>query len=340
MKKLKIVICHDRAIFKEGGVDRATIELANAFKRLGHEPIIIYKYGSKPKISNMESHKIKFPQLPFFNTLYFSIKLYKLIRRLNPDLVITQENSAPILGKLKQKHFHIIHNLEWLEIKNADKDIIYFTERPIMLFLEKVNSKRSDGVLTLNKGLAKDVKKFHNVSPKIIKWGINTEKFKPLKTKTPNKIPRIICVTTKNKKRKNLQILIDACKSLNVKLRLTNCPFKNLPSNVMDLGFISDKKLIEELQKADLFVLPSKQESFGLATLEALSCNTPVLLTKTGIWKEIVKNKTGEVVSGTVKELKKGIKKILRTNYKDKPRKLAEQYSWEKTAESILKIIK
>lgn len=51
------------------------------------------------------------------------------------------------------------------------------------------------------------------------------------------------------------------------------------------------------LRAADLFVLPSETESFGLAALEALSCGVPVLASATGGLGEVVDaGRTGELL--------------------------------------------
>ena len=55
------------------------------------------------------------------------------------------------------------------------------------------------------------------------------------------------------------------------------------------ITFIGSLPLIEEvLVGADLFFLPSETESFGLAALEALSCEVPVIATRVGGLPEVV----------------------------------------------------
>jgi len=55
------------------------------------------------------------------------------------------------------------------------------------------------------------------------------------------------------------------------------------------ITFIGSLPLIEEvLVGADLFILPSETESFGLAALEAMSCKVPVISTNVGGLPEVV----------------------------------------------------
>jgi glycosyltransferase involved in cell wall biosynthesis len=56
-----------------------------------------------------------------------------------------------------------------------------------------------------------------------------------------------------------------------------------------EITFIGNLPLVEEvLIGADLFLLPSESESFGLAALEALSCKVPVIATRAGGLPEVV----------------------------------------------------
>ncbi len=53
-------------------------------------------------------------------------------------------------------------------------------------------------------------------------------------------------------------------------------------------GRVAHERLPEYYTRAAVVVLPSRYESFGLVTLEALACGTPVVATRTGVAPEII----------------------------------------------------
>lgn len=64
------------------------------------------------------------------------------------------------------------------------------------------------------------------------------------------------------------------------------------------------------LRAAEALVLPSHQENFGIVVAEALSCGTPVLLSKrVNIWREVIASGAGlagkDTVDGTFESLRK-----------------------------------
>jgi glycosyltransferase involved in cell wall biosynthesis len=63
---------------------------------------------------------------------------------------------------------------------------------------------------------------------------------------------------------------------------------KRLQKDVYFLG--KQDKVYEKLAAADLFLLPSEMESFGLAALEAMACEVPVIATNAGGLPEVVEH--------------------------------------------------
>lgn len=64
---------------------------------------------------------------------------------------------------------------------------------------------------------------------------------------------------------------------------------RNLSHCVYLIGFIPEDKLPTYYQAADLFIMPTAElEGFGLSTIEALSCGTPVIATPVGANVEVV----------------------------------------------------
>ena len=64
---------------------------------------------------------------------------------------------------------------------------------------------------------------------------------------------------------------------------------RGVAANIRLTGYITEEELRASYQAADLFVLPTKElEGFGLVTLEALACGTPVLATPVGSNVEVL----------------------------------------------------
>ena len=63
---------------------------------------------------------------------------------------------------------------------------------------------------------------------------------------------------------------------------------KKLQKDVFFLG--KQDNVYEKLAAADLFLFPSQLESFGLAALEAMACEVPVIATNVGGVPEVVEH--------------------------------------------------
>jgi glycosyltransferase involved in cell wall biosynthesis len=98
------------------------------------------------------------------------------------------------------------------------------------------------------------------------------------------------------------------------------------------------------LQAAEVFVLPSHQENFGIAVVEALSAGTPVLISKpVNIWPEIIQDGAGlaadDTLEGTVAVLKQWL--AMDASAKAEMRRrtapcFRDRYTAERAARSLL----
>ena len=82
---------------------------------------------------------------------------------------------------------------------------------------------------------------------------------------------------------------------------------------VMWVGYLNGTAKLEALQSADVFVLPSYAENFGLAVVEALACGVPAIVSEhVAVAREISAGDAGLVVRQTVPAIKAALVEVLR----------------------------
>ena len=94
---------------------------------------------------------------------------------------------------------------------------------------------------------------------------------------------------------------------------------KTLPKNILAIGRTESKaELAEIYSAADVFVNPTKEDTFPTVNIEALSCGTPVITYKTGGSTEIIDDTCGIAVDkGNVSGIKDAILSLV-SNPKDR----------------------
>ncbi len=118
----------------------------------------------------------------------------------------------------------------------------------------------------------------------------------------------------------------------------------NIEDSVTSLGLIKQERLPYFYSAADVCVIPSYYESFGLVALESLACGTPVVATDVGDFESIIRQgETGYVVTdNTPRRLAKKIDLLLSRPSPDiesarSIRESVSRYSWSNIAEAIVR---
>lgn len=112
---------------------------------------------------------------------------------------------------------------------------------------------------------------------------------------------------------------------------------KNLSNYIHLKGWLTPEEVREELNKASIFVFPSRKEGFGLALVEAMAAGLPIIASDTGGIPEILKDTEALLVpTESPNDLADAIIKAL-TNLKWRSKAMissqrcAQRFGWEET---------
>jgi len=242
----------------------------------------------------------------------------------------------PILNKL---FFRLIKNLSIKFYNWCDEIIVPYHELMTQLKREGVKTEFS-----------------------VAKLGIDINIFSPTKDKSLNKRKvnihsnkQVVGYVGRISKEKNVGILLDAFKKLDnqddLQLLIVGDGPENQTKEFKELknctitGFVN--KVQNYLKAMDVFVMPSLTETTSLATLEAMSCGIPVVVSKVGFMKSyVVKNHNGiffpknssTMLAMKIEKLLKDYK--LREKLGEHARKtVAYSFSWERSINKIKKLL-
>jgi glycosyltransferase involved in cell wall biosynthesis len=139
--------------------------------------------------------------------------------------------------------------------------------------------KHSGKVLTTTDNMVAELKA-HGFSGDIIPWtrGVDRAVFKPAE-REPNPKYILVCVARVSKE-KNLEDFFELEYPGAHKIMVGDGPmldkYKKQYSDVEFVGFKTGSDLAAYYQMADVFVFPSRWETFGIVMIEAMACGTPV----------------------------------------------------------------
>lgn len=184
---------------------------------------------------------------------------------------------------------------------------------------------------------------------KVVYNGIDLEQFnyevKKMQFRQKNHIDDkiiILGVASVWSERKGLETFVQLSKRLPEPYRIVLVGLnakqkKKLPPNIIGIERVESKKELAEIYAdADIFLNPSKEETFGLTTIEALACGTYSIVLRDTACAEIAELNGGKVVDGTIESIERAIysaNKVI-----DKPQIDERLFSKEVYVEKMLDI--
>lgn len=186
--------------------------------------------------------------------------------------------------------------------------------------------------------------------------GVDLERFKPQGEKFNTKLIKpIVLAVGAFTEQKRMDLVIKAVARLkrvsllivggagDLKEKLT-VEGKRLLDDRFEVMSVPFTEMPKVYRVADIFTLPSaSSEAFGNVLVEAMASGLPVIATNDPIRREIVGD-AGVLVDPTnTNEYMAALQKALNTNWEGKPRKRAENFSWDEIAkkyEGLFKNIK
>jgi glycosyltransferase involved in cell wall biosynthesis len=288
-----------------------------------------------------------------------------LERKERFDVIFNPKFTVPFLSKAKK--VFVIHGSEWFVIPQA----YLWYDRWYTHTLTSLYCRNADRVITVSDVVKKDIVKFTGVNPdKVapVHNGFDPSRFHVIQdsylleaVQQEYQLPeRFILWTGQIYPPKNLGRLLEALAKVKdeiphklviageerwrAKEDLGLIERLGIKDRIHFTGWVSHDHLPAFYNLADLFVLPSLYEGFGIPLLEAMACGCPVLTSTTGSPREVVEHAGYLVDPLKVHDIAAGICEVLsnselRSAMVAKGLERVKEFSWEKCARETLGVL-
>jgi len=206
--------------------------------------------------------------------------LGKKIKEINPDYIhIATEGPLGLWARKYLSLYNIRHNTAYhTKFPEGLKKLFGIPEFITWKFVKWFH-KHSGKVLTTTDSMVKELQA-HGFEGEVVPWtrGVDREIFKPdLREDTTAKY--LLCVSRVSKE-KNLEAFFELDYPGYQKIMVGDGPmletYKKKYPEVTFTGFKTGINLARYYANAEVFVFPSRWETFGLVMIEAMACGTPV----------------------------------------------------------------
>ena len=297
---MRIALIHSR-YQRQGGAETYFLNLVAKFAAAGHHiDIYIYKYDKQLFVPDNVKIRLYYrPGLPrILKKWHFAHWVYKQLKKHQYD--ITLSNTHTIGQQLLVCGGCHVSYLERLQKRSSLKNYI-------RIALERRAYQSSECIIAHSKQVASELIEYfpefkHKVATLYPPCDLNVFKrvsrnkradFKNQFGMSSQHI-NLVFPSSGNKKMKGHYLLLEAMELLETNrytLFLAGLNEQPNRSNVRALGFVKDMSAL--FSAADLLILPSYYEAFGLVVVEALACGTPVVVSKYVGSSELITDKEG-----------------------------------------------
>lgn len=355
---------------KRTGVEEYIYNLARTFPKIDKKIQFVYFYNQKidlpdlkeleePKNVTLVNLKKNNRLLNLFFILFKRPRIEKILL-FKPDVILIP-SYRPIAHGENLKRITIFHDLSFEHFPS-------FYSLKIRLWHRLTNPRKqaqtSNHLIAVSQSTKKDLISLYKIPSKkisVVYHGvdlseINDFELKKIKEKLPEKF---IFTLSTLEPRKNLKTLIKAFKLLKKEV---NLPHKLViagkkgwlrkkdfalldHSEIIWLDHISPKEKTALYKLADIFVLPTYYEGFGLPVLEAMSLGTPVITSNLSSLPEVTKDSALLINPHNLEELKNALKSLLesknlRSVLKQGGLRRSKDFSWEECTKKTLGVLK
>jgi len=355
-------------------IDGTRIYIQNMLKNFGSldkesQFLIYHKSEFNPELSFpvFKNYKIKNLSFPFWWTqTRFAWEIF----REKPDVLWMPMHSLPFLRSKKTKTVITIHDLAFkffpqFFTKKDLRRLNYFTDYAVRnadKLIAVSNSTKND-ILKCYPKINEDKIKiiYHGYDKNLFNENISPEEIKKINTKYQILNTRYLIYVGAIQPRKNIETLIEAYKIIKKEKGLENLKlvvagdlgWLYLPilekikstEGVIYAGKFKTKDLPALMRSAEVFVLPSLYEGFGLPAIEAMACGVPVVAADNSSLSEIVGQSGILYQPNNAARLAKALREILENStlqnrLREKGLERARDFSWEKCAKETLEWLK
>jgi UDP-glucose:(heptosyl)LPS alpha-1,3-glucosyltransferase len=290
-----------------GGIERVTVQLALGYQSLGHEVTIFATDWDAAYEDRFNFEKVNAPAKPaWWRTMVLPKETARRLAGDPYDFIHGQGTSTLTCDLLT---FHSIH-AAWLEVSVAEEGTwsarglakrIYPFHRATIA-MEQQQARTHQGLFhACSRAVREEAIKFYGIEPnriRVVPWGVDLETFQPNSAVRAQERSEwgvddtspILLLVANEFHRKGLATLLEAMAQLGQpELQLVvvgrGNPEPYLPL-IERLGlkkqvrFLGHRSVAACYQAADLFVMPTTYEAWGLVIGEALACGLPIITSR------------------------------------------------------------